>query len=399
MALAGIRVADFSHFLAGPVCTMILGDLGADVIKIEKVDGGDDFRRVLPAVSATEGGPFIWGNRNKRSLALDLKDPDGIGIAREIVSKSDVLVENFSGGVMDRFGLGYEAMSELNPRLIYCSVSAYGRSGPYKDRLGFDPVAQAESGYMSMNGYPADPGMRSGPSIIDTSTGMAASNAVLAALFARERYGIGQFIDCVLFDQAVLMAGFHAMNYLVSGIVPPRFGNDSRDTVPTAAFQTSNGPFYVTCSNDRTYHRLAGQAMGRPDLAEHPDFITNSLRVRNRDRLLKILGDIFATDTRENWSDRLRTAGVPGGPINSLDEAFSSDLMKARGLVTSLPHAGGGTVPNIALAYRLSGTPLAHPVAAPVLGQHSEEVLRDLLGYSPEEIEKLSQRGVIGRPS
>ena len=397
LALAGIRVADFSHFLAGPVCSLILGDLGADVIKIEKVEGGDDFRRLLPAVSSTEGAPFVWGNRNKRSIALDLKDPDGRRIACEIVSKSDVLVENFSTGVMAKFGLDYEAMSALNPRLIYCSVSAYGRAGPLKDRLGFDPVAQAESGYMSMNGYPADPGMRSGPSIIDMSTGMMASNAVLAALFARERYGIGQFIDCVLFDQAVTMAGFHAMNYLVSGKVPPRFGNDSRDTVPTAAVKASDGPIYITCSNDRTYQRLATQAMGRPDLAEHPDFSTNRMRVQNRDRLLQILGDIFAGDTRENWTDRLRAAGVPGGPINSLAEAFNSEQMKSRGLVSALPHASGGTVPNIALSFQLSETPLADPVAAPTLGQHSEEVLRDLLGYSAADIDVLAQRGVVGR--
>jgi crotonobetainyl-CoA:carnitine CoA-transferase CaiB-like acyl-CoA transferase len=398
LALAGIRVADFSHFLAGPVCSLILGDLGAEVIKIEKVEGGDDFRRLLPAVSPTEGAPFVWGNRNKRSIAVDLKNPDGVRIARDIVSKSDILVENFSTGVMGKFGLDYEAMAALNPRLIYCSISAYGREGPLKDRLGFDPVAQAESGYMSMNGYPADPGMRSGPSIIDMSTGMMASNAVLAALFARERYGIGQFIDCVLFDQAVTMAGFHAMNYLVSGVVPPRFGNDSRDTVPTAAFNTSNGPIYVTCSNDRTYHRLAAQAMGRPDLVEHPDFGTNRMRVQNRDRLLAILGNVFATDTRESWTNRLRAAGVPGGPINTLAEAFNSQQMKSRELVSELSHAGGGTVPNIALSFRLSGTPLADPVAAPTLGQHTETVLRDLLGYTAEEIDALARRGVIRTP-
>ncbi len=399
LVLAGIRVADFSHFLAGPVCSMILGDLGADVIKIEKVEGGDDFRRLLPAVSSTEGAPFVWGNRNKRSIALDLKDPDGARIARDIVSRSDILVENFSTGVMGRFGLDYDAMSALNPRLIYCSVSAYGRDGPLMDRAGFDPVAQAESGYMSMNGYPTDPGMRSGPSIIDMSTGMMASNAVLAALFARERYGFGQFIDCVLFDQAVTMVGFHATNYLVSGVVPPRFGNDSRDTVPTGAFATADGSLYIACANDRTWHRLAVQAMNRPDLADHPDFVTNRMRVRNRDRLLGILGAIFATDTRLNWSARLRAAGVPGGPINTLAEAFNSDQMKARGLVSSLPHAGGGTVPNIALPFRLSGTPLADPVAAPTLGQHSEAVLRDLLGYTTEQIDSLAERGVIRKPA
>ncbi len=395
LALAGIRVADFSHFLAGPVCTMILGDLGAEVIKIEKIDGGDDFRRVGPAVSPEEGGPFLFGNRNKRSIALDLKQPDGARIAREIVRRSDVLVENFSTGVMDKFGLGYPAMAELNSRLIYCSVSAYGRDGALKDRMGFDPVAQAESGYMSMNGHPEDPGMRSGPSIIDISTGMMASNAVLAALFARERLGIGQFIDCALFDQAVTMTGFHAMNYLISGKVPPRFANDSRDTVPTAAFMASDGPFYITCSNDRTYQRLAVHVVHRPDLAEHPDFVTNSMRVQHRDRLLAILGDIFAADMRADWMRRLRAAGVPGGPINNLAEAFGSAEMKERGLVSGLPHASGATVPNIALAFRLHGTPLADPVAAPGFGQHTTEILRDLLGYSELEINELGHRGTV----
>ena len=288
-------------------------------------------------------------------------------------------------------------MSSINPRLVYCSVSAYGRDGALKDRLGFDPVAQAESGYMSMNGHPEEPGMRSGPSVIDVSTGIMASNAVLAALFARERLGVGQFIDCALFDQAVTMTGFHAMNYLVSGVVPPRFGNDSRDTVPTAAFQASDGPFYVTCSNDRTYQRLAAQAMDRPDLASHPDFATNPMRVQNRDRLLAILRGIFATDTRANWMRRLHAAGVPGGPMNTLAEAFNSDEMKARGLVSTLPHASGGTVPNIALAFRLSGTPLADPVAAPTLGQHTDEILRDVLGYEAGQIRALADRGVVRR--
>lgn len=398
LALAGIRVADFSHFLAGPVCTMILGDLGAEIVKIEKIRGGDDFRRLGPAVSAEAGAPFIWGNRNKHSIALDLKQPDGLRVARDIVRHSDILVENFSTGVMEKFGLGYEAMAAINPKLIYCSISAYGREGPLKDRLGFDPVAQAESGYMSMNGHPEEPGMRSGPSIVDMSTGMMACNAVLAALFARERLGVGQFIDCALFDQAVTMTGFHAMNYLVSGKVPPRFGNDSRDTVPTAAFQASDGPLYITCSNDRTYERLVRQAMQRPDLADDPDFATNAARVRNRARLLTVLAEIFATDTREAWARRLRAAGVPGAPINDLAEAFGSEEMRTRGLVSWLSHASGTLVPNIALAFQLSHTPLTDPVAAPALGQHSLSVLRDVLGYGAADIEFLLERGVVSAP-
>jgi formyl-CoA transferase len=218
---------------------------------------------------------------------------------------------------------------------------------------------------------------------------------VLAALFARERLGVGQFIDCALFDQAVTMTGFHAVNYLVSGAVPPRFGNNSRDTVPTAAFDTADRPLYITCSNDRTFQRLVRQALGRPDLADNPDYATNGMRVQRRDELLALLGAIFRTDVRANWLPQLRAAGVPAGPVNNLAEAFGSDEMKARGLVSGLPHASGATVPNIALAFRLNGTPLADPVAAPGFGQHTAQILRDMLGYGDLEIGELARRGVV----
>jgi len=396
LALAGIRVADFSHFIAGPLCSMILGDLGAEIIKIEKIDGGDDFRRLQPRVSAEEGAPFLWTNRNKRSIALDLKQPEGRQVARDIVACSDVLLENFSTGVMERFGLGYAELSALYPRLIYCSVSAYGRSGALSDRLGFDPIAQAESGYMSMNGEPERTGLRSGPSIMDMSTAMMACNAVLAALFARERLGRGQFVETALFDQAVTMVGFHAMNYLVSGQEPTRFGNVSRDTVPTAAFETTDGPIFVACANDRTWQRLATDVLARPDLARHPDFATTPDRIRNRDPLLRIVSEVLATAGRDYWLERLRSAGVPGGAINSISEAFGSFEMETRDLVSAIPHPVAGTVPNVRLPFRMHGTPLADPVAAPGLGQHSVDVLRDLLGYPSERIDALIAQGAVG---
>jgi formyl-CoA transferase len=399
LALAGIRVADFSHFIAGPLCSMILGDLGADIIKIEKIDGGDDFRRLQPRVSEEEGAPFLWTNRNKRSIALDLKQPEGRRVAHDIVACSDVLLENFSTGVMERFGLGYAELAAMHPRLIYCSVSAYGRGGALRDRLGFDPIAQAESGYMSMNGEPERTGLRSGPSIMDMSTAMMACNAVLAALFARERLGTGQFVETALFDQAVTMVGFHAMNYLVSGREPTRFGNVSRDTVPTAAFETADGPIFVACANDRTWQRLAADVLARPDLARHPDFATTPDRIRNCDAVLRIVGEVLATAGRDHWLKRLRAAGVPGGAINSLAEAFHSGEMAERHLVTAIPHPAAGSVPNIRLPFRMAGTPLADPVAAPGLGQHSAEVLRDVLGYAPERIEALIAEGVVATGS
>ena len=394
LALAGIRVADFSHFIAGPLCSRILADLGAEVIKIEKADGGDDFRRLLPPVTADAGAPFLWANRNKRSIALDLKQPVAQQVARDIVARSDVLLENFSTGVMDRFGLGYPTLSAANPRLIYASISAYGRDGPLKDRLGFDPIAQAESGFMAMNGDPGGVGMRAGPSIMDMSTAMMTGNAILAALFARERLGVGQLIESALFDQAVTMVGFHAMNYLASGAEPPRFGNVSRDTVPTATFETADRPIFIACANDRTWQRLCA-VLERPDLAAHPDYASTPDRIRNREALLAIVSSVLLTRGRADWLPRMRSAGVPAGAVNSLAEAFGSDEMAARGMVTAIPHPTAGSVPNIRLPFRMAGTPLADPVAAPGLGQDSVAVLRDLLGYDAGRIEALVASGAV----
>jgi formyl-CoA transferase len=395
LALAGIRVADFSHFIAGPLCSMILADLGAEVIKIEKADGGDDFRSLRPKVGEDQSAPFLWTNRNKRSIAIDLKQEAGIAVARDIVAKSDVLLENFSTGVMDRFGLGYEAMAAANPRLIYCSISAYGRSGPLKDRLGFDPITQAESGFMSLNGETERPGLRAGPSIMDMSTAMMTCNAVLAALFARERLGRGQYIENALFDTAVTMVGFHGLNYLVSGTEPTRFGNASRDTVPTAAFETADGPVFVACANDRTWNRLAARVLDRPDLAENPVYASTAGRIQHRDEILGIVGGILATKGRAHWLGRMREAGVPGGAINSVAEAFGSPDMRDRGLLSQIPHPTVGTVPNIRLPFQMAGTPLADPIAAPMLGEHSEAVLRGVLGYGDSDVVRLKASGAI----
>ncbi len=395
LALAGIRVADFSHFIAGPLCSMILADLGAEVIKIEKADGGDDFRRLRPAVTEQEGAPYLWANRNKKSIALDLTQPEAQRVARDLIDRSDVVLENFSTGVMAKFGLDYPTVAAANPRLVYASVSAYGRDGALRDRLGFDPITQAESGFMSMNGEPDRVGLRSGPSIMDMSTAMMTTNAVLAALFARERLGRGQFIESALFDTAVTMVGFHAMNYLVSGDEPTRFGNNSRDTVPTAALDTEDGPIFVACANDRTWQRMATRVLERPDLADHPDYAKTPERTRNRDALMTIVAGILKTRPRDYWLARMRASGVPAGAINSIAEAFGSAEMAARDLVHAIPHPAVGSVPNIRLPFRLHGTPLADPVAAPGFSQNASEVLRDLLNYDARRIETLFASGAV----
>ena len=398
LALAGIRVADFSHFIAGPLCSMILADMGAEVIKIEKADGGDDFRSLRPPVTDREGAPYLWTNRNKKSIALDLKQPAARAVARALVDRADVVLENFSTGVMARFGLDYETVAAANPRLIYTSVSAYGRSGALRDRLGFDPITQAESGFMSMVGEPDAAGLRAGPSIMDMSTATMTANAVLGALFARERTGRGQFVENALFDTAVTMVGFHALNYLVSGVEPTRFGNNSRDTVPTAALDTADGPIFVACANDRTWHRMAG-VLGRPELAAHPDYARTPDRTRNRDALMAIVREILLTRPRAVWLEKMRAAGVPAGAINSIAEAFGSPEMAARGLVHAIPHPKAGTVPNIRLPFQLHGTPLADPVAAPGLSEHAVEILRDVLGYDPGQIDALAASGAVLLPA
>jgi formyl-CoA transferase len=397
LALAGIRVADFSHFIAGPLCALMLADLGAEVIKIEKADGGDDFRRIRPPVTEREGAPYLWANRNKKSIALDLTKPEARSVARDIVERSDVVLENFSTGVMARFGLDYPTVSANHPRLIYASISAYGRDGPLRDRLGFDPITQAESGFMSMNGEPDGQGVRAGPSIMDMSTAMMTCNAVLAALFARERLGRGQFIESALFDTAVTMVGFHAMNYLVSGEEPTRAGNNSRDTVPTAALETADGPIFVACANDRTWQRMA-RVLGRPELAEHPDYAKTRERTRNRDTLMAIVQEILRTRPRADWLARMREAGVPAGAINSISEAFGSEEMAARGIVTKIPHPVVGSVPNIRLPFKLHGTPLADPVAAPGLGANTVDILREVLGYDEARIAAVTRSGAVVAP-
>ncbi|SFJ31752.1 Crotonobetainyl-CoA:carnitine CoA-transferase CaiB [Bradyrhizobium sp. cf659] len=396
--LQGLRVIDFSHFIAGPMCTLFLADMGADVIKVENAANGDDFRRFQPHLGG-EGVPFLWVNRNKKGIALDLTNEAAQKIAIELVASADILVENFSRGVMERFGLGYDAMHELNPRLIYCSVSAYGRDGAMADRLGFDPVIQAETGFMSMNGFPDQEGVRTGPAIVDISTGMTAAIAVLGALTARQSTGRGQRVETALFDTAALMLGFHAMNYLATGRNPTRAGNRSADSTPTGTFRTADGPLYITCANDRTFRRLVSNALERPELAEDARFVSNRDRMAHREELTAIIEGILGSDSSERWAAKMHAAGVPSGVVRTVEGAFSSFEMTERALASSIPHPTAGDIPNIGSPLHFSETPVLDPVAAPTLGQHTTDVLQRVLGYGPERIAALTTASAFGSPS
>ncbi|NEV02060.1 CaiB/BaiF CoA transferase family protein [Bradyrhizobium uaiense] len=396
-ALEGIRVIDFSHFIAGPFATMILADLGAEVIKIEAPGRGDDLRRYPPVhPDLRHGAPFLWTNRNKRSVALDLKSTEGLKLARELIATADVVVENFSASVMARLGLDYESCRKIKPEIIYCSVSAYGRDGAFSDRLGFDPIAQVESGFVSMNGYADREGVRALSPVMDISTAMMASNAILGALFARERSGQGQAIEVSLFENAVLMTGYATMQSLFNDADPKRSGNTSPDTCPSGVFLASDRTFYINCGNDKIFQRLMAQVLDREDLAAAEIYATGPDRIRRRDELFAILGDAFGRRPWSYWQSRMRAAGVPCGQVRTVGEAIRSPEARERGIVTRIPHEKVGWVPNVNLPIRYLRTPIVDPVAAPAVGQHTENVLRELLGYDEAEIAHLAEGGAFG---
>jgi formyl-CoA transferase len=393
--LTELRVVDFTHFIAGPFCTMILGDFGADVIKIESPEGGDAFRHYPPHRDG-EGAPYLWANRNKASVALDLKTTAGRDVALALTEKADVIVENFSTGVMQRLGLDYETVKARNSRVIYCSISAYGRNGPHADRVGFDPIAQAESGFISMNGCPDGEGMRAGPSIMDMATAMMACNAVLAALHARVRTGKGQKIETNLLGMAVNMLGNFHMAYLLSGVSPTRFGNWQVTAVPVGAFETKTGPIYIACANDGTFRRMMTDVLNKPEVASDPRFRTNADRRANNGALKVIVGGALAQGTREDWLKAMQGAGVPGSAVRSVGEAMESDEVRSLGIIGEAQHEKLGTIPNVALPLTFSETPLRKPQGAPLLGAQSKEVLRRVLGYDDAHLARLAHAGAFG---
>jgi formyl-CoA transferase len=393
LPLDGVRVVDLTRVLAGPYCTMMLADMGADVIKVEIPGRGDDSRAWGPPWAGTESAYYLSANRNKRSITLNFRTEGGRRVLLDLVRRADVFIENFIPGSLDRLGLGYEDLKKVNPGLVYCSVSGYGYDGPYATRPGYDFIAQAEGGIMSVTGEPEGPPMKVGVAIADITTGMFAAAAILAALRHRDRTGQGQRVEVSLLESVVGWLANVAMNYLVSGELPRRYGNAHPNVVPYQAFATSDGWVAVGVGNDAQFRRFC-DVIGRPELADDPRFRTNSDRVINRDVLIPILEEIFKTRTTDEWIEALTAAELPCGPINTLDRVFRHPQVLHRRMVEEIDHPTAGRIKLVGIPYKFSATPLAIRRHPPTLGEHTEEVLREL-GYSEAEVAALRAEGAI----
>ena len=387
----GLRVLDLSRVIAGPACTQTLADFGADVIKIENPKGGDDTRNMAGPNHQGESHFFLSFNRGKRSIGLDLTKPEGTAIVHTLAEQSDIAIENFRPGVAKRLGVDYEALSAVNPRLIYVSISAYGQQGPLSDRPGFDPVLQAESGMMAMNGPIDGPQMRHPLSIIDTFTSLHATTAIATALYARTQTGKGQYIELALFDAAVAATSNASQHYLTDGTQLARAGNAHPTAAPVNVFEAKDGSIYLALGNQRLYETFC-KLIDRPDLAEDPQFATMAARTQNRDALAAILDGVFAQETRAHWAEKLRS--VPAGPVQTIGEAMDSEAVAVRGLVETVDHPHG-PMRQLASIYRFSDTPVKTHQRSPLLGEHTEAVLTDLCGLDTARIAQLRAAGVV----
>ncbi len=403
--LSHIKVLDLSRVLAAPWAAQNLADLGAEVIKVERPKSGDDSRAYAPPFlkdaqgrDTRESAYFCAANRGKRSITVNLTKPEGQQIVRDLAKNCDVLLENYKVGDLARYGLGYDDLKALNPGIIYCSVTGFGQTGPYKDRPGYDFMAQGMGGMMSITGERDDlPGggpQRVGIPIIDLTAGMYATIAICAALANRAVTGKGQWIDVALLDTCVAFLANQGMNYLATGEVPARIGNAHPNIVPYQTFKTKDGDIILACGNDNLFNKFC-EAAGCMHFAKDPRFSTNSERVRNRDEITRLLNEVFAARPTREWVELLDAAGVSNGPINNIAQVFEEPQVIARGLKIELPHAIAGKVSLVASPMRFSETPIKHEVPPPALGQHTDEILRGVLKKSDAEITKLKADGVV----
>jgi crotonobetainyl-CoA:carnitine CoA-transferase CaiB-like acyl-CoA transferase len=397
-ALDGLLVLDFSRVLAGPYCTMQLGDLGARVIKIEQPGRGDDTRAWGPPFVGRESAYFLSVNRNKESLALDLKHPRARPILDALLARADVVVENFRPGTMERLGLGYRDVAARHPRIVYCSISGFGQTGPRRAEAGYDAMMQAEGGLMSVTGAPDGPPFRLGVAIADIATGMFAVQGILAALVARERGGRGQLVDIAMLDAVTALLTYPASMAFATGSTPGRLGNRHPSIAPYDTFTAADGDLVLSVGNDDQFHRLA-RLLGRPGLAVDPRFATNADRVVNSDALRRELSPLLAAWTRQDLLSALTAAGVPSGAVRSVTEALADPQLAARDMIVPLEHLTAGPIRVLGTPLKLSDTPASVRTPPPALGQHTVGVLRDDLGLSASEIEALHRDGAIGRSS
>ncbi len=393
--LAGIRVLDLSRVLSGPFCTMNLGDLGAEVIKIEEPGSGDDTRAFGPPFVHGVSTYFLAINRNKKSVALNLKSPEGVRLLVALAERSDVVVENFRPGVADRLGVGHAALSAKNPRLVYCAISGFGHQGlpDYSKLPGYDVVVQGLSGLQHLTGDPNGPPTKVGVSISDILTGMTAFQAILAALYAREKTGRGQFLDVAMLDATVQVLTFQATAHLIAQKSPMRMGNRHPSIAPYETFRAADGHFNLAVGNDEQFARLC-ELIGRPELAFDERFRQNRARVENREALAQVLEPIFAGRSADAWVRTLLEAGIPAGRISDLPQALSHPQLEARGMIAEMNHPVAGPI-------RMVGSPLrvgerVSPSPPPMLGQHTKEVLTEVLSIESAELARLASRGVVG---
>jgi formyl-CoA transferase len=392
--LDDIRVIDLTRVLAGPYCTMLLADLGAEVIKVEQPGRGDDTRQWGPPFAAGESAYYLSINRNKKGITLDLRQERAREVVRQLVARADVLVENFKLGSMEEWGLDYASLERINPRLVYCNISGYGNDGPDAGRPGYDFVMQAEGGLMSLTG-PVD-GMpyRHAIAVIDITTGMLAATAICAALHARERTGTGQRVDLSLLETQVAWLANLGQYTLVAGAPPPRYGNAHSTVVPYEVFKCTDDYFALACGNDSQFRRLC-EVIGRPDMGADEQFATNPGRVTHRDALIPQLQAEFGRFAVDDLLRRLSAAGVPAGRINTLDRVLDDPQVLHRQMVVEVEHPTAGALKLLGVPYKFSRTPATVKSAPPLMGQHTDEVLRTLLGYSEEEIAELRASGAV----
>jgi crotonobetainyl-CoA:carnitine CoA-transferase CaiB-like acyl-CoA transferase len=403
--LTGIRVLDLSRVLAGPWATQIFADYGADVVKVERPGAGDDTRKFGPPWITDEAtgeivdaAYYAAANRGKRSLTLDLAQPEGQAIARKLAAQSDILIENYKVGALAKYGLDYAAMRAVNPRIIYCSITGFGQTGPYRNRAGYDFLIQGMGGLMSVTGERDDlPGggpQRAGVALADILSGMYATSAILAALYRRERTGQGEYIDLALLDTQVATLANQGMNYLIGGTAPRRFGNGHPNIVPYQAFATADGHVILAVGNDEQYARFCAVA-GCPELASDPKYVTIAQRNAHREALIPLLAAVIRQRPSAEWIELLEAAQVPCGPINTIDKVFADPQVRSRGMRVDLPHPRAGTLPSIANPVHFATAPIEYTHAPPLLGQHTDEVLEELLGLDGVARAALRAQGVI----